>query len=66
MKEDKLRGKITAKVQGDKMVVTGMATLTSEELGILWAWLLAKPCYLVRDALTELTAIQREREGSTS
>ena len=64
MKEDKLRDKITAQVQGESLVVTGMDTLTGEELGILRAWLLKKPCYLVRDALTELTALQHERENS--
>ncbi len=64
MREDRLRGKIMAEVQGERLVVSGMRDLTDEELGILRRWLLEKPCYLVRDALTELTALQREREGS--
>lgn len=66
MREDRLRGKITAQVEGERLVVTGMRDLTDEELGILRAWLLEKPCYMVKDALKELTALQRERENSKS
>ena len=63
-KLESLRGRITAKMEGERLIVTGMRSLTADELGTLRAWLLKKPCYLVRDALSELTALQREREGS--
>ncbi len=37
--------------------------LTREERQVLRKWILAKPCYVVRDALTQLEALQSQKDG---